>query len=488
MERESSQKRALLSRGARIAGDGADVLNLTVAGGGGTAWRRLSAVAYSLQCKATVLVVALTLVVTAAVSGYLLRSSVKLARTQQNEQLVQLASSVAGAGAGMLARGEREALAVLASKEADAAPLVYVSFTDTDGNELAAARHEGTPWVDPMGRRASRNRSIPGTPFRHQATADHPSFLEVVYPVKAQPTVGDNDTPTRLLGYVSVGMCSDHWDRSMASAVDLIIGLGIIGTAVAVPLGFLLIRRITRPLEEVAHAMLRFSRGELNVRSPAHRNDEIGRLANVFNLMADEHQRAHEHILRMNAELEERVARRTRQLRELALRDPLTGLYNRRHFNEVLEQRFAESLRYDTDLSCMMMDLDHFKTINDKFGHQTGDTILMLMASTIRSQLRTADLGARFGGDEFIVLMPQTGPEDARVLAERIAERFRADISERLPDTRATASIGIASLRPLGVGETTMLIFAADNAMYAAKEAGGNRIVTADVAPQPTPV
>ena len=140
----------------------------------------------------------------------------------------------------------------------------------------------------------------------------------------------------------------------------------VIAIAAVIPLGFLLIRRIVSPLATVTHAMRRFSEGRLDVRSGVRRSDEIGRLAATFNCMADQHQRTHERIVRLNADLEDRVARRTKQLRELAVREPLTGLFNRRHFNEMLAQRFSEATRYDGDLSCLMLDLDDFKSVNDE--------------------------------------------------------------------------------------------------------------------------
>jgi diguanylate cyclase (GGDEF)-like protein len=225
--------------------------------------------------------------------------------------------------------------------------------------------------------------------------------------------------------------------------------------------------------------MLRFSKGELDVRGPKGRRDEIGRLAMAFNRMADQHQQSHDRIVRLNAELEQRVAHRTRQLRELAAREPLTGLYNRRHFGEVLERSFAEALRYDNDLSCIMLDLDDFKNVNDAFGHQVGDELLVFMATTIMSQLRAADIPARVGGDEFVVLLPQTGVDRAYVLGERIVEKFTHEGTECFPQLRVGVSVGVAGLRTEGVVDTESLIRSADRALYEAKAAGTNVVVAA---------
>ena len=195
--------------------------------------------------------------------------------------------------------------------------------------------------------------------------------------------------------------------------------------------------------------------------------------------MADQHQQTHLRIVRLNAELEERVAYRTHQLRELASRDPLTGLHNRRYFSEVLQRCYAEAVRYRTDLSCIMIDLDDFKSANDAFGHQIGDQVLQLAAGTIVGQLRTADVAARYGGDEFILLLPQTDGERAQVLGERFVERFNTELSERVPKSTVRMSMGIASLHNLELDNAEALIQAADHALYRAKSAGKNRIVMA---------
>jgi diguanylate cyclase (GGDEF)-like protein len=202
--------------------------------------------------------------------------------------------------------------------------------------------------------------------------------------------------------------------------------------------------------------------------------------------MADQHQHTHERIIRLNVELERRVAQRTQQLRELASREPLTGLYNRRYFNETLQRRFSEALRYNADLSCIMIDLDGFKAVNDEYGHQVGDELLQLAAGTVASQLRTADVAARFGGDEFVALLPQTDAESARVLAERILEKFAQEMEERHPKVHLTMSIGIASLASLEENTPQALIRKADSMLYLAKEGGRNQIAMAEESTNPT--
>lgn len=453
-------------------------------------WQRLVDAALSLQCKATGLVVVLTLSVTAAVSGYLLQSSADLVRERHDAQSVQMASMLATAAASTMAAGDIEALQTLADEAADGDPLLYVIFSDVEGRQLAVAEHHGANVLRQFDGHTVEQVPVPGRPVSYRGSTNVPVFLDVTYPIIFHDPADDTSATagTRLLGYARTGMVANYWQQSMSSTLDLVVGVGLLATLVAIPLGFFLIRRIVSPLEGLADAMLRFSQGDLDVRSPVTRRDEIGRLAAVFNLMADQHRQTHERIVRLNEELEKRVAQRTQQLRELASREPLTGLYNRRYFNETLERRFSEALRYESDLSCVMADLDGFKGVNDAFGHQIGDELLVLTAETISSQLRTADVAARFGGDEFIVLLPQTDGDRARVLAERIVERFTHEVRERLPQIRMTMSLGIASLSSPEAGDAESLIRTADHALYEAKASGKNRIITATSTPKPTPV
>jgi diguanylate cyclase (GGDEF)-like protein len=435
----------------------------------------------SLQFKATVLVVVLTLLVTAAVAGYLLQSSGKLAREQHDAQMVTAADLLAKAAGAIIAAGKPEELKALAVESANGHPLLYVIVSDADGKQLAVAEHRNVHVLQSLQRNESERVPVPGTPVFHSQNKRTPLFLDVVYPITDLGETDDEGTfrPGRLLGYVRTGMIADQWKQSMASRLDLVIGVGILATVAAIPLGFLLVRKIVAPLDGLADVMHRFSQGKLDARSSVNRSDEIGKLAAAFNRMADQQQHSHQRIVRLNAELEERVAVRTQQLRELASREPLTGLYNRRHFNETLERRFSEAARYGTDLTCIMIDLDEFKAANDTLGHQTGDEILVMTAGTIVGQLRSADIAARFGGDEFVILLPQTNSDQARILAERIMERFSREVGQRYPQTRVSMSMGIGSLQMLEPKDAEALLRLADQALYDAKAAGKHQIVTA---------
>lgn len=434
----------------------------------------------SLQVKATALVVALTLSVTAAASSYLLRSSLELARQDHEQSLTSLAGMLARAATGPLARGDSASLDALVEDVVDGRPLLYAIFTDPKGKELAAAVDGTTIDIEQLRSTLSVD-AITGRPVHRRLARNGPDYLDVRYPIQVdRDSSSTSETGEKsLLGYVQLGTQGNIWHHWMSNKLDLLIGIGVLAVGFAIPLGFLLVRRIISPLEGISTAMHRFSLGHLDVRSPVRRRDEIGHLALAFNLMADQHERTHERIIKLNTDLEMRVTQRTEQLRELAARDPVTGLYNRRHFKEMLERSFSEAIRYDQDLSCIMIDLDDFKAINDTYGHHTGDEVINLAATTITGELRTADNSARFGGDEFVILLPHTDEGRALVLAERVGQSFTEALASLLPQVNTGLSMGVASLESTQVVDAEALVQAADRALYQAKAEGKNRISVA---------
>ena len=174
-----------------------------------------------------------------------------------------------------------------------------------------------------------------------------------------------------------------------------------------------------------------------------------------------------------NLQLEKSLQR----VEEVAATDPLTGLYNRRHFGKLLEQLFSESQRYAKDLSCVMIDLDGYKQINDAYGHQTGDQLLIAAGKVISANLRKMDVAARYGGDEFVLLLPHASGEEAAGVASRIRDEFRQASTVVLRRNEpATMSVGIGSARSDEPASTDHLIASADSALYRSKEMGRNRI------------
>lgn len=169
-------------------------------------------------------------------------------------------------------------------------------------------------------------------------------------------------------------------------------------------------------------------------------------------------------------------ARLYSQANFLAITDPLTEMYNRRHLFDLARQEIERVQRYGGELSIIMIDLDHFKQINDTYGHIVGDSVLRETARRIHQTIRTIDLAARFGGEEFVILMPETPLEGARKVAERLCVEISKAIMEVDGETiQITASLGVAELNE-GASDLGSLLKRADEALYRAKDAGRNLV------------
>ena len=161
------------------------------------------------------------------------------------------------------------------------------------------------------------------------------------------------------------------------------------------------------------------------------------------------------------------------QLRKLAVTDELTGLRNRRSFEERLVMEFSMARRRKRELSVLLIDVDNFKTINDRWGHAAGDEVLRRLGSILRTTVRLPDLPARYGGEEFVVLLPESGEESAMGLARRVMQRVATEDWDNEP---LTISVGMAAMNE-SLESGYQLVELADEALYAAKRAGKNRVM-----------
>jgi diguanylate cyclase (GGDEF)-like protein len=171
------------------------------------------------------------------------------------------------------------------------------------------------------------------------------------------------------------------------------------------------------------------------------------------------------------------IEQQNKELNFLATKDPLTGCLNRRAFNMQFEQVFEKARQNNTALSFIMADIDHFKKVNDKFGHAAGDDVIKLFAEIIQSNIRQVDFVGRYGGEEFSIVMPGMDDKGAFALAERIRLRLKTESEKSLENgPRVTASFGVSSLKDYPETAENLQLYA-DEALFAAKESGRNRVL-----------
>ena len=178
--------------------------------------------------------------------------------------------------------------------------------------------------------------------------------------------------------------------------------------------------------------------------------------------------------------LSQQLAEAQEQLRILATVDDLTQAFNRRHLLTLAQLEWERAERYQRELSLAILDIDHFKHINDSYGHQLGDRVLRQISQLCQSELRGSDLLGRYGGEEFLLLLPETGMQEAVIVAERIRQSIE-DHEFHTPSgsARVTASFGVATLSSKAP-DIDALLLCADEALYKAKSGGRNKVVLSE--------
>ena len=217
--------------------------------------------------------------------------------------------------------------------------------------------------------------------------------------------------------------------------------------------------QIILPLKTLTRGVLRVGSGELDVSLPVRRNDEFGIVTGMFNQMVI------------------RLKKNQCELEQLATTDSLTGLVNRKQIMTVLNTHIEQYRRYASEFSLLMIDIDHFKMINDSHGHLVGDQVLSRIGQIFRHVLRTMDVAGRYGGEEFMIILGKTDSEEAMATAERIRQAVEA-YPFMNEDLRISVTISIGVVEILGKEDTeASLIGRADSALYEAKAQGRNRAV-----------
>ena len=248
---------------------------------------------------------------------------------------------------------------------------------------------------------------------------------------------------------------------SLAGAVLLALVLGVaFGTA------------LSRNLHELAAAIRSMGEGELGRQVPVRGKDEVAMVALSFNRMSTELAAARERLEASQKVIQEQADR----LLELSVRDALTGLHNRRYFDEHAALALQLASRQGRPFSVAIMDVDHFKQVNDRFSHATGDEVLKKVAALVRGSARATDLVARYGGEEFVIALPDADGARAAEACERVRAAIEAyDWSQVHPDLRVTTSIGVDADGEGGLEERLKI---ADQRLYRAKQSGRNRVIS----------
>jgi diguanylate cyclase (GGDEF)-like protein len=239
--------------------------------------------------------------------------------------------------------------------------------------------------------------------------------------------------------------------------------------------GYLLGLTLVGPLDRLTRGAGKIAGGDLDVDLPVFGRGELGYLTVVFNRMVVRLRKARDQIESTNQALREK----NEELHRLSITDGLTGLHNRKHMNDTVENEVQRADRHHHPLSILMIDIDLFKTFNDAKGHQAGDEVIRSVARLIKESVRSTDYAARYGGEEFLALLPYSGLDIASRSAERIRKRIEeAQVGVNANDVSITVSIGVAAF-PENGNDAESVIREADLALYRAKRAGRNRAVVA---------
>lgn len=243
----------------------------------------------------------------------------------------------------------------------------------------------------------------------------------------------------------------------------LSVAVVLLVTFISAILVVVLNRNIILPINRLMGGVRKFAEGNFTTQVPVTSQDEIGELSQAFNVMA------------LN------IKHDRQKLTALTIMDEKTGLFNFRHFKQAINEEMKRAERYNRNLGLIMIDIDYFKHYNDTNGHQMGDLLLKELANILKESVRETDMVARFGGEEFIILLPETTRMQSTQLAENLRLRIQNHIfpmEEKQPNKDLTVSIGVAFYPFKSVVSPDTMLEKADQALYKAKKKGRNRVCT----------
>jgi len=298
------------------------------------------------------------------------------------------------------------------------------------------------------------------------------SYDGLSYPQAIGLAYASENIPVTILVEQDHSVIQAAWIKLRNHFLEFVSMLIVIVTSVALYMGY----SIVTPLKQLINAARGIVEGNLDIHLSARRKDEVGQLTDMFNQMTHALRNKHAEIMAANQAMQQQ----NQLLQKLSITDGLTGLYNRTKLNTILSEQLARFKRHDRSFCLLMIDVDYFKTINDKLGHIVGDRILVTVASVLLKSIRTIDYAARYGGDEFMVILTETNSSAAIKTAERIrAEVGAACLAFKEHPAHITLSIGITQSRHTDTMPND-LIARADAALYEAKESGRDRVCCAD--------
>ncbi len=286
--------------------------------------------------------------------------------------------------------------------------------------------------------------------------------------------------PLLLLFYVLLGLMSPEAEQFLLSEklvnVDLLMVLAVLLSVLGVRINLDIIKGIgdlVKRSEDIYPDV---------DREPERKLDEIAQLADKLTSIMGKMQEQMSQLEQFEKDLantrQELMASNAR-LKEVAIKDDLTGVYNRRLFNDRLQEEVKRAMRYKRPISLLMLDIDGFKEVNDDFGHMVGDVVLEKFARLLKSSCREVDVVARYGGDEFSIILPETDNQGAMLIAERISKKVEKQVFLKKDEGKTinlTISIGVSTCTRV-MEETEDILHFADKALSLAKKEGKNSVI-----------
>ncbi len=369
-----------------------------------------------------------------------------------------------------VASGNTGVLQTLLEKVAIEPDVRGVAVFSEDGQRLA--RFGLDAWAEPLDKHMPADRIV---------QIEYKNRLVYYAPITRTEVAVDDFNPgngkaaaksgpqTRLLGWVGLDLSRSATIKSQRASILRSLAILLAGLGISLYLAWRIGRQITRPILSLTHTVSRIGEGHLDERVEMNGQVELGMLQRGINHMAA-------HLQTMQDQMQEKIDRATASLVYQASHDALTGLINRREFEQRLERTLLSALEQDREHALCYMDLDQFKVINDSCGHAAGDELLRQLALLLKGNLRERDTLARLGGDEFALLLENCSIPDALEVADTFraeVQRFRFKWEDRI--FSIGMSVGMVAINA-DSGTVASLMSAADAACYVAKDRGRNRI------------